>query len=210
MCYLSYLAQALVAGVCGWAGAAKLRDLRAFARYLGDLRMLPPGLSGPAARGLAIAELAIGGLAAVPPTAPIGLGLGAALLLALSAGIAVLLRRGASAGCACFGRHSSPLGARHLVRNGLVAVTAAAGLAIRPAGPAPHWPGIAIAVAAGAIGAALIVSWDDIADLFTTPAGPSKGQPHALSHLGRGRTGPDRRHPVAVHVGDPAAAARPR
>lgn len=64
MPYLSYLAQALVAVVFGWAGAAKLYDVRAFARYFRDLRVLPSALSGPAARGLAIVELGIGGLRA--------------------------------------------------------------------------------------------------------------------------------------------------
>jgi hypothetical protein len=210
MPYLSYLAQALVAVVFMWAGAAKLHDVRAFARYFRELHVLPSALSGPAARGLAIVELGVGGLAAVRSTATIGLASGVVLLLALSAGIAVLLRRGATAECACFGRRSSPLGVRHLVRNGLVAVIAASGLAARTSRLAPHGPGIAVAVAVGAIGAVLIVSWDDIADLLSTPPPASKGQPHAVSRLGRGRTGSARHASVAVHVGDPAAAAKPR
>jgi hypothetical protein len=209
MPYLCYLARALVAVVFVWAAAAKLRDLRGFARYVRDLRVLPFALSGPAAFGLAVLELAAGGLAATPWTATIGLGLAVLQLLVLSTGIVVLLRRGDPAECACFGRRRSPLGVHHLIRNGIVALIAAAGLAA-PAGPTPRWPGIAIAVAAGVIGAVLVASWDDIADLFTNPSAAPKGQPHAISGLGHGRTGATRRDPTAVQHGDPAAAAHPR
>jgi hypothetical protein len=209
MPYLYYLARALVAVVFVWAGAAKLRDLHGFERYVRELRVLPFAPSRPVAYGLAVAELAAGGLTAAPWTATIGLGLAVIQLLVLSLGIAVLLRRGEPAECACFGRRRSPLGAHHLFRNGVVALTAAAGLAA-PAGPTPQWPGIAIAVAAGLIGAVLVASWDDIADLFINPSAAPKGQPHAISGLGHRRTGPTRRDPTAVHLGDPAAAANPR
>jgi hypothetical protein len=54
MPYLSYLAQALVAVVFTWAGAAKLRDVRAFARYLRELHVLAPRPSARASAATAL------------------------------------------------------------------------------------------------------------------------------------------------------------
>jgi hypothetical protein len=90
------------------------------------------------------------------------------LLAVFTAGVALAVRRGTGARCACFGAAEQPLGARHLVRNGLLLAAvgvAALGIAVasaQPLGPA----GTAMAVSAGAVGALLLIRLDDLVDLF--------------------------------------------
>ncbi|MFJ7158964.1 MauE/DoxX family redox-associated membrane protein [Streptomyces sp. NPDC101118] len=94
--------------------------------------------------------------------------------------IALALHRGAAPPCRCFGPSVTPLGARHLVRNTLLAALAAAGavLAVRPAGPA-HPGGAALAAAAGVLVAVLVAALDDIVQLFSP-----QETPHAVRDRG--------------------------
>jgi hypothetical protein len=103
---------------------------------------------------------------------------GAALLTSvLAAGVAVVMRRGTRARCACFGSGSGrPLGGVHLIRNvGLLAVIAA-GLVGGIGGGFEHrrpgLAGAAVAVAAGAVAGLVLTRFDDLIALFTpiTPA----------------------------------------
>ncbi|MEW9555142.1 MauE/DoxX family redox-associated membrane protein [Nonomuraea sp. NPDC050783] len=99
-------------------------------------------------------------------TAPAGLVLAGAVLLAFSSGIRYALRSGSRASCNCFSSSSAPLRRRHLVRNlGLIAV-AGTGLAASFAGTPAHPAGAVLAVAAGGLIALLAIFTDDLTDLF--------------------------------------------
>ena len=113
----------------------------------------PAGLAGPALTGAALAGAA-------------------ALAAVLTAGVAVAVRRGVTAPCACFGSADrSPLSGVHLARNaGLLVVLAAGaasvGLERWPAGPAAA----ALAAATGGVSALLLTRLDDLTALFRTAA----------------------------------------
>lgn len=78
--------------------------------------------------------------------------------------------RRSGAVCRCFGRARTPLAHRHIVRNGLLLAVAVIGL-VAPsfvdtvADPVALW----LAAAVGAVGAALVVRFDDLADLVAGP-----------------------------------------
>ncbi|MFB4314952.1 MauE/DoxX family redox-associated membrane protein [Actinomadura sp. 21ATH] len=155
----------LIGLVLAVSAVSKLRDVDGFAR---SVAALVPGIRPGRARRLAIATIALEALVPplliAPPTTSYGFGLAAVLLAAFTAVIAASVRRGRRTACRCFGPSSVPLGPRHLVRNGaLLACAAAGGLA---PGGLPHAGGAAVAAAAGLVGALLIVSFDDIVDLF--------------------------------------------
>jgi hypothetical protein len=88
------------------------------------------------------------------------------VLTVFCVGIVVLLVRGVSASCACFGATGAPLGRRHLIRNGLLAGIALGGL-VADAGGDLQPGGVLDAVLAGLIGAALLIAFDDLVELFT-------------------------------------------
>jgi hypothetical protein len=90
------------------------------------------------------------------------------LLAAFTTGIAIVLRRGTRAGCRCFGATERPYGPHHLVRNGLL-IAAALGGALT-AGQPTDLPAALIAIAAGVIAALVLVTFDELLDLFATPA----------------------------------------
>ncbi|MDL4777147.1 MauE/DoxX family redox-associated membrane protein [Actinomadura xylanilytica] len=175
MQYLQVGCACLIGLVFAVSAFTKVRDFEGFAASVPDL--LPFG-GGPAAgrasgggghvRPIASLVLVLEALApvllAVPATRPAGFGVALALLAAFTSAIALTLRRGRRASCRCFGASNAPLGARHLVRNGVLFTAAALGLAT-PGGP-PVTAGLAVAVAAGAVAAILIVAFDDIADLL--------------------------------------------
>ncbi|MEU9839996.1 MauE/DoxX family redox-associated membrane protein [Actinomadura sp. NPDC048032] len=154
----------LVGLVFAVSAVSKLRDLDGFARSVPALVPAWPGRARP----LAIATTALEAL--VPPllvaqvTAPFGFGLAAVLLAAFTAAVAAALRRGRRTPCRCFGPSSAPLGPRHLARNGVLLTCAVLG-ALSPGGLPPAG-GVAVAAAAGLAGAVLIVSLDDIVELF--------------------------------------------
>lgn len=163
---LDVVCRALVGAVFVAAAAGKLRGRAAFAAFVADLTAMVPLAARPA-RGVAVvvvaAEAAVGPLLVAPATVPAGAGLAVLLLLAFSVAIASVLRRGAAVRCPCFGAARSPLGARHLVRN--TVLLAAAVLSV-PAAGAHEAAGVAVSVAAGLVGATVIIRLDDLADLF--------------------------------------------
>ncbi len=161
--YLTVGSQALLTAVFGWAAFTKLR---AFATFRGSVRqfgLVPDRYAGVVAAGVIAIET--GCALAVPLSALIGLIGCLAVLTFFCLGIAVLLVRGVSASCACFGATGSPLGRKHLVRNGLLAGIALCGL-LAGAPSDLHPGGVLDAVFAGLIGAALLVAFDDLVELF--------------------------------------------
>ncbi|MBG0832672.1 methylamine utilization protein MauE [Planomonospora sp. ID67723] len=162
--FVRALCAALIILVFAASAVSKLRDLRGFAGSVPALVPVRPGLARPLAVGVVAAETAVPVLLAIPPTARYGFALACVLLAAFTAAVAAALRGGRRAPCRCFGASGVPVGRRHLIRNGALLVTAVLG-ALAPQGFPPP-AGLAVAGAAGLAGAVLVISLDDIVDLF--------------------------------------------
>ena len=157
------------ASLIGWvflaSAISKLRHFGEFTRSLPALAPARPGHVRPLAMTVVAAEAAVPALLLFPAAALYGFALAGALLAAFTAAIAAALKRGRRAPCRCFGASSAPLGPSHLVRNAILLISALAGglaLSARP----PQAAGLVVAIAAGLVGAILIVAMDDIAFLF--------------------------------------------
>ena len=110
-------------------------------------------------------EAAVPVLLLFPAAVFYGFALAGDLLAAFTTAIVIALKRGRRAPCQCFGASSTPLGPSHLVRNAILLISVLAGglaLDVRPQQAA----GLVVAIAAGLVGAILIVAMDDIAFLF--------------------------------------------
>jgi hypothetical protein len=164
--YLSLAGRVLLGVTFAVASAGKVLGFRAFAADLARMRVLPRRWVTAAAVLTVTAEAAVAPLLIAGRTVPLGVALAALLLTAFGAVIVVLLRRGQAASCPCFGRAPTPLGVRHLARNGLLLI--AAGLAVT--GPAAlstaGVAGVVAAVAAGVFTASLVIRLDDLTALF--------------------------------------------
>ncbi|GAT66875.1 methylamine utilization protein MauE [Planomonospora sp. ID91781] len=165
---------ALVFTASAWSKLRSRTDLASFTESLRRLRPLPPGWTAAAAAAVVSAEALIPVLVAFPAVRPAGYGLAAGLLAVLSVAIELSVRRGDAVPCRCFGPSPSPLGRRHLVRNGLLLAAAVAGGAGSRAADLPpvHPAGAAVAVAAAGLAAAAVIRFDDIAELFAGPSRP--------------------------------------
>jgi hypothetical protein len=169
--YIEVACRALIAVVFLWSAMSKLRsraELNAFAESL--TAFLPAGSrwARPVAMAVALTELAIVPSVAVPVTATAGCALAAVLLVAFIVVIAVVVRRGQRVTCRCFGPSAAPLTRRHLVRNSLLLAAALCGAAA--GGGALHPGGSALAVVGGVVAGLLLIHFDDLVDLFVSPA----------------------------------------
>lgn len=172
------------------SAASKLRSRRAFDEFAVSVREL--GAATAVARPIAVvvvaAEALIPVLLAVPVTAAAptggvtslatgtGLVLAGGLLTAFVVAIVVSLRRGVRAPCRCFGMSSTPLGLRHVARNGVLVAAAVTGLVALAGGAddAVQPAGSAIAVMVGLVAGLLITALDDLVELFS-PSEPLGG-----------------------------------
>jgi hypothetical protein len=185
---------AMGAGVFAASAAAKLRGRAAYRDYRAGLHattLLPARLLPVTAAVLVVIEtitaLALAGAAALTAawsTAASGLaesalGLAAGLSAVLAAGVAVVVRRGAIAPCACFGaRASRPLGTVHVIRNTCLLFVLLVGLGCGPLAEAKAAPaGSAVALAAGLIAALAFIRWDDLAYLLAPTPYAGQGRP---------------------------------
>ena len=91
-----------------------------FVQSVRDMKAVPPPLVALTARATLLAEASAVLLVAIPFKTAAVIGFAAAIVLtaAFSSAIARTVRSGNRASCRCFGRSSTPLGIRHLVRNG--------------------------------------------------------------------------------------------
>jgi uncharacterized membrane protein YphA (DoxX/SURF4 family) len=149
-----------VAAVGKLAGRPRLLE---FADSLAPLGRSPVGWL-PIAAGTAVAELAVAVLVGFSPTHRLGLGLATAVMLVFCAAIARSMRLGRRVTCRCFGRSGAVLGRAHLVRNALLAGSAAAALAVPP-GPGLGLDTGAAAALVGAFAALVAINWDSLAGL---------------------------------------------
>lgn len=128
-------------------------------------------VSAAAAAGLTAANAT--GAAAVTAGA---LSLAIALTGVLAAGVAVIVRRGTRARCACFGSAADrPLGRPQLARNlGLLALLIAALACAARSHGQPAAGGAIVAVIVGAVAGILLIRVDDLVALFApiSPADP--------------------------------------
>jgi hypothetical protein len=173
---------ALVCCVFGASAVSKLRARTAYVSYrdgLGETGLLSRRALPAAAAVLASGEVVVAVLAGAGAIMIIAGAAGAVLLteavlvlaaivtVILAAGVWVVVRRGVSAKCACFGsRSQAPLGRVHLIRNLSLLIAVLAGLA---AGPLAHRPALAVALIAAVVGvviALLLIRSEDLAALF--------------------------------------------
>jgi len=172
MTYVVEAACVMAALVFGASAAAKLASRSAYRRYRAAMAGLLPR---PFTGALAAAELAVAlglGVAAITGTPIASIALGAAALLTglLIAGVAVLIRRGVRARCACFGS-SEPIGVTHLARNLTLLALVLAGLAASLGGAgAGQAAAVIMSVVAGGCLALFIIRWEDLAVLVTQKA----------------------------------------
>jgi hypothetical protein len=140
----------------------------AFRRSLADMAVLPARVVGTVAAAVPVVEAVVVVLIVVPSTAVLGCGLALALLVTFTTGIVIVLRRGTRARCLCFGTTERAYGPRQLVRNGLLAAAALVGALTN--GHPIDLPGALIAIATGILAALVLVTFDELLDLFATPA----------------------------------------
>jgi hypothetical protein len=157
------------ASLIGWvfvvSAISKLRHFGEFTSSLPALAPVRPGQVRPLAITVVATEAAVPVLLLFPAAIFYGFALAGALLAAFTAAIGTALKRGQRAPCQCFGASSTPLGARHLVRNSILLISTLAGALAFDAQP-QQAAGLVVAIAAGLVGAILIVAMDDITFLF--------------------------------------------
>lgn len=122
---------AVVALAFSLAALSKLRAPGRFAVELGDYRILPRILLGPAAIAIPLAELVCGIGFFLPAFRSAASWAMAILLLAFSGAVLLNLQRGRrNIRCACFGRDDQVLSWSTLVRNSLLLVALLAAAAV--------------------------------------------------------------------------------
>ena len=166
-------ARALIGAVLLAAAVGKLRDRRTFAEFVASLRAVPvvPAVARRVTATVVVAlETTMPFLLAADRTARGGMLVAAVLFAAFAVGIAATLHGGGTAQCRCFGGAGTPLRRRHLVRAVLLAGASALGAWAAPptADGALLHPAALLPVTAGLLGAAVVVRFDDLHDLFTS------------------------------------------
>jgi hypothetical protein len=184
---MSDLVLAVLAVACcvyAMSATAKLRGAAAFRSFeagLSETGLIPRALLGSAAALLAgcealvavsaaaAAALTVAGASGAAPVTVAALALAVVLTGVLAAGVAVIVRRGTRARCACFGSAAErTLGRPQLARNLVLLAALVVGLigaaVIGPGQPAAA--GAVVAVLAGAVAGALLIRSDDLIALF--------------------------------------------
>jgi hypothetical protein len=152
------------------AAVSKVRDFGGFADGLRRMGLLPPKLVRPVAATVVAGEIATVLLLAIPGTLAIGFACAAVLLAGFTVTIVLALRRASAAACRCFGASERPLSQVHVVRNALLLVIVACGLAGSGQVGSVVLAGAAVAGAAGLATATALIALDDIVDLFAPAA----------------------------------------
>jgi uncharacterized membrane protein YphA (DoxX/SURF4 family) len=167
MTYVVFTSRCVLGLVFAVSAFGKLRGFAGFRAGLAAMGVLPAPAVGPVAVLVVALEVAVPLLLIPNATVPSGLALSALLLAGFGAAIAVTLRRGTGAACPCFGPASRPFGRRHLLRNGLLVVLALAGLLA--GGGTPPVAGAALSAVAGLLIGVLVITFDDLSELFAGP-----------------------------------------
>jgi hypothetical protein len=150
------------------AAGSKVRSdtaRRGFVRWVADLGLVPDRMVA----AVAWATIGVEGLIVVllvTPWAAVAFGLAALVLGGFAIATALVVRRGTTARCLCFGASPAVLGRRHVVRDGVLAATAAVGVGVGGAA-LPPVAGIVVAGAAGCSIALAVVLLDEFFELFS-------------------------------------------
>lgn len=175
-------------------GPSSHREFRASLRAM---RLLPDRLTAPAAVCVVSGELGLVVCLAAPSRLLVGAGFAVAglLLVLFSGAIVVLLRRGTSRPCRCFGLSSATLAPHHVLRNVLLAAAAVTGAFASTAAHGPLlWAGVLVAVCAGVALGGLVTVLDEIVSLFR-PGGAVPAPARDRSHPRRSAPSTPARHP---------------
>lgn len=113
--------------------------------------------------------LLVAGVGTVRWFAAAGLVLAVGLFGALTAAVWRAVARRSGAACRCFGSASTVLAHRHVVRNMVLLLAATLGLAALSTMDSADPVAAAVAATAGALGAVLVIRFDDLAELFAGP-----------------------------------------
>lgn len=180
MLYVSFACRLALAAVMALAAVGKLRSPRVFAVSLEGFGVIPARLRGPLAVLVPAVELFIALLLALPATVTAGFLAAALFCCGLTAVPIIVVARGKTVKCACFGAGETPMGGWHIARNAVLLAAAVLGsfVAIRLGDGVPaEVPGIALAVVSAGVLTTLMVFVDDIAALFASPVtGGSPGR----------------------------------
>lgn len=145
------------------SAVAKAGNFGGFVAAVRQLRLVPGTMPRPVARLVVAAEFGTVGLLLLPAPAA-GFGLAVVLAVLFSVVIEVSVRRGIRVPCPCFGASGDFLNRKQLVRNALLVVVAIVGL-LSPAGTVDLVE-IMISVAVAGFLAAVVIRFDDVADLL--------------------------------------------
>jgi len=192
--------QVIAACVYAASAVSKLRSrtaYRSFSAGLGNTALVPPRLLQAVAAVLATGEAVVAIMATTAIVTMTFSGSAARVLsvaalaacwvltAVLVAGVATVVAQGTIVRCACFGATSQtgpPLGAAHLLRNASLLALVTAGLLDSVLASQPPAHGITpggwiVTAAAGAVCAAFLIRWEDVAYLVApapaTVAGPT-------------------------------------
>ncbi|MDG4825004.1 MauE/DoxX family redox-associated membrane protein [Asanoa sp. WMMD1127] len=173
MSYFAEFGRCLVWAVFVVAVISKSRGRRQFREFvdsLAALNYIPNRLVAAVAAGVVAAEWAVAVLLVVLPVPELrtfGLGLAAALLTCFAVAIGLVLRRGTSAACRCFGGSASaPFGWHHVVRNGALGLIGLAGCYAGCQQTALDLGALAVMAPFGLLAAFLVIRLDEVVALF--------------------------------------------
>ncbi|MDQ2846400.1 MAG: methylamine utilization protein MauE [Actinomycetota bacterium] len=170
MQYLALACRAAIVVVFAMAVAGKVLGRGAFAEFtrsIVGMNAVPHRAAGLAARATVLGEGLTVVLVVLPwrVTGALGCALAAGLTLLFSLVIMRSLRQGNRAPCRCFGRSSTPLGRRHLVRNAILLVVSLIGAAASLFGDSLQLSGALVGVVAGLFVGLIVAGFDDLAQL---------------------------------------------
>jgi hypothetical protein len=173
MIYTALVTRCVIGMIFTASAVAKLRGPNAFGTFVSWVRNLPvppvllTGRGMPLAVAAAGAEAAVVVTVALPWTALAGLMLAAVTLACFAVGAFVVSRSRPGVPCACFGASTASLGLRHVVRDAVLCVIAAAGAAAvaqaAPGSGAAPAAGIVLSLWAALTATAVVVFLDDLA-----------------------------------------------
>jgi uncharacterized membrane protein YphA (DoxX/SURF4 family) len=178
--YFAMGARCLIALVFLASVVGKVRSRASFGDFESSVRVLAAWPTGPVrllAAVVVTVEVAVPILLAVPGAGTAALVVAAVALVVFTAVIMRALRRGTTATCNCFGPAATPLSRRHVVRNVLLLAVVATAALVPPASGPVHPGGFAVAALVAVVVAALVVRFDDVADILFPARRPHRGNP---------------------------------
>ncbi|WP_242882795.1 MauE/DoxX family redox-associated membrane protein [Actinomadura litoris] len=171
MDYIQIFCQAVIAVVFAFSAWSKLRGGKEIAAFSDSLR---PHLGSTSSRTrmaaavcIAVSEALAAVLTVIPVTALAGLLLATALMLLFTASVTRVVLTGTKATCRCFGASEKRIGWPHVARNTTLTVIAASGsLAAGSPGSDIALAGWIVSTVMGITIAVILVTLDDIVQLF--------------------------------------------